>query len=93
MVGKGNAGRTMSQSGHPCPCQIYSQWPPAEETGKANWSRDWNELNYLRAVSFDKLLSVVFASRSNHLTSAIFPQTFSKTTISAARGFQFTSLV
>ena len=33
VVGRGNAGWTTSKSGHCCPCQNCSQWPPAEKTG------------------------------------------------------------
>ena len=36
MVGRGNAGWTTPNSGHPCPCQNCSQWPPAEETGRGS---------------------------------------------------------
>ena len=36
VVGRGNAGWTTSKSGHPCPCQNWSQRPPAEKTGR--WS-------------------------------------------------------
>ena len=34
--GRGNAGRTPSKSGHPCPCQNYSWWPPAEKSGRGS---------------------------------------------------------
>ena len=37
VVSGGNAGWTASKSGHPCPCQNCSQWPPAEK--KKNWKR------------------------------------------------------
>ena len=33
VFGRGNAGWTTSKSGHCCPCQNCSQWPPAEKTG------------------------------------------------------------
>ena len=36
VVGKRNAGRTTSTSGHPCPCQSCSQGPRAGKTGR--WS-------------------------------------------------------
>ena len=36
MVSRGNAGWTASKSGHPCPCQNYSQGPPAEKTGRGS---------------------------------------------------------
>ena len=36
VIGKGNAGWTMSKSEHICPCQNCSQGPPAEKTG--GWS-------------------------------------------------------
>ena len=35
-VGEGNVGWTTSKSGHPCPCQNYSQGPPAEKTGRGS---------------------------------------------------------
>ena len=34
--GKGNAGWTTSNSGYPCPCQICSQGPRAEKTGRGS---------------------------------------------------------
>ena len=34
VAGTGNAGWTASKSGHPCPCQNCSQWPPAEKKKK-----------------------------------------------------------
>ena len=36
VVGRGNAGRTGSKSGHPCPCQNCSQGPQAEKTGRGS---------------------------------------------------------
>ena len=36
VVGRGNAGWTTSKSGHPCPCQICSQGPSAEKTGRGS---------------------------------------------------------
>ena len=36
VVSRGNAGWTMSKSGHPYPYQNYSRWPPAEKIGKAS---------------------------------------------------------
>ena len=36
MVRRENAGRTTSKSGHLCPCQNFSQGPPAEETGRGS---------------------------------------------------------
>ena len=36
VVGRGNAGRTKSRSGHPCPCQNCLQGPPAERTGRGS---------------------------------------------------------
>ena len=36
MVGRGNAGWTTSKTGHPCPCQTYSLWLPAEKTGRGS---------------------------------------------------------
>ena len=35
VVGRGNAGRTASKSGHPCPCKNCPQWP-AETTGRGS---------------------------------------------------------
>ena len=34
VAGRGNAGWITSKSGHPCPCQNCSHWPPAENTGR-----------------------------------------------------------
>ena len=61
MVGRGNAGWTTSNSGHPCPCQNCSWWPPAGKTGRKsllnclscllqwpNQSRDWSELKWAK---------------------------------------------
>ena len=42
MVGRGNAGWTTWESGHFCPCQNCSQWPPAEKTG---WGSLLNHLS------------------------------------------------
>ena len=36
VVSRENAEWTMSKSGHPCPCRNYSQWPPAEKTGRGS---------------------------------------------------------
>ena len=36
VVGRGNAGWTVSKSGHPCLCWNCSQGPPAENTGKGS---------------------------------------------------------
>ena len=36
VVGRGIAGCTTSNSGHPCPSQNRSQWPPAEKTGRGS---------------------------------------------------------
>ena len=36
MVGRGNAWWTTSKSGHPWPCQSYSQGPFAEKTGRVS---------------------------------------------------------
>ena len=36
VVSRGNAGWTTSKSGHPCPCQNYSQGPPAKKTARGS---------------------------------------------------------
>ena len=36
VVGRGNAGWTAPKSGRPYSCQNYSQWPPAERTGRGS---------------------------------------------------------
>ena len=36
VVSRGNGGWTLSKSGHSCPCQNCSQWPPAEKTGRGS---------------------------------------------------------
>ena len=36
VVSRGNAGQTTSKSGHPCQCQNYSQWPPAQKSGRGS---------------------------------------------------------
>ena len=36
VVGRGSAGWMTSKSGHPCPCQICTQGPPAEKTGRGS---------------------------------------------------------
>ena len=54
MVGRGNAGGTTSNSGHPFLCQNCSQWPVAEKTGRRSLpnrfscrSRDKTELYHV----------------------------------------------
>ena len=59
MVSWQNVGRITSKSGHPCPCQNFSHWPPAKKDRKTisaksslmfpRWPyrlRDWTELNW-----------------------------------------------
>ena len=36
VVGREDAGRATSESGHPCPCQNCLQRPPAEKTGRGS---------------------------------------------------------
>ena len=36
VVDRGIAGWTTSKSGHPCPRQNCSRWPPAEKTGRGS---------------------------------------------------------
>ena len=58
MVGRGNAGWITSKSGHPCPCENCSQWPPAENTGNripaesTNVPHVWTELTYQKFARF-----------------------------------------
>ena len=68
VVGRGNAGWTLSKNGDPCTCQNCSQKPPAEKTGRRSLlnrpsclpddTGDWTELNWFRIHhSFVLLLS------------------------------------
>ena len=41
VVGRGNAGWTMSKSGHPCPCQNCSRWPTAQKTERLRQDVCW----------------------------------------------------
>ena len=36
VIGRGNVSWTTSKSRHPCPCQMRSQGPPAEKTGRGS---------------------------------------------------------
>ena len=36
VISRRNAGWTTSRSGHLCPCQNCSRWPPAEKTGRGS---------------------------------------------------------
>ena len=87
VAGRGNVGWTTSKSGQPCPCQNWSEWPPAENcwivphvppTTQSVKELNWAEVNCYR-FDVDSFISASGETMRMELVMKDHPQNKTKT--------------